>query len=174
MDKGDKEKEGRRGGIEGVLGGIADILEKLGDLAEKGEQFSKSGTFQGKEKDLKGVYGFSIKTGLGGKEKGNEIKVEPFGNIRKDEKTGESVVHEIQEPLVDIFEEKDHTLIVAELPGIGARDVKIDVKDDVLTIYAERGEKKYSKEIILPKTYQKEKMQVSCNNGILEIKCMLK
>lgn len=173
MVKDNKEKEERRGGFEGVLGGIADILEKIGDLAEKGEQFSKSGTFQGRDKDFKGVYGFSIKTGLGGKDKGNEIKVEPFGNIRRDEKTGESVVHEIQEPLVDIFEEKDHTLIVAEMPGIGAKDVQIDVKDDLLTIYAEKGEKKYSKEIILSKTYQKEKMQVSCNNGILEIKCIL-
>ncbi|MBM9520268.1 Hsp20/alpha crystallin family protein [Desulforhopalus vacuolatus] len=172
MVKDDKEKKGRSGGFEGVLGGITDILEKLGDLAEKGEQLSRSGTFQGKDKDLKGVYGFSIKTGLGGKDKDNEIKVEPFGNIRRDEKTGDSVVHEIQEPLVDIFEEKDHTLVVAEMPGIGVKDVQIDIKDDLLTIYAEKGEKKYSKEILLPRMYQKEKMQVSCNNGILEIKCI--
>ena len=176
MTKDDRKKDGRSGGFEGIVEGITDMLEKLGDLAEKGEQLSKSGAFQGNNKDVKGVYGFSIKTGLGGKDKDNgndnEIKVEPFGNIWKDEETGDSVVHEIQEPLVDIFEENDHTLIVAELPGIGVKDVQIDIKDDLLTIYAEKGEKKYSKEILLPKSYQKEKMQITCNNGILEIKCI--
>ncbi len=172
MTKDENLKKERRGGFEGMLGGLSDLLEKIGDLAEKGEQLSKSGTFEGKDKDIKGVYGFSIKTDLGKRGDSDGVKVEPFGNIRKDEKTGESVVQEIQEPMVDIFEEQDHTLIVAELPGIGVKDVKIDIKDDLLTIYAEKGEKKYRKEILLPKTYAKEKMRFSCNNGILEIKCV--
>jgi HSP20 family protein len=41
----------------------------------------------------------------------------------------------------------------------------------VLTISAERGDKKYRKEVLLPRSVSKEKMQVSCNIGILEIKC---
>jgi len=71
------------GGLEGILDGVSDLIGKLGDLAEKGEQFSKTVQFQGKgpAKDLKGVYGFSVKTGLGGE----DLKVEPFGNIRRDE-----------------------------------------------------------------------------------------
>lgn len=168
----EKQKKSGMAGVEGILSGLTDLLEKLGDLADKGEHLSKSGVFKGKGKDLKGVYGFSIKTGLGGKDNGDGIKVEPFGNIRRDEKTGESVVQEIQEPMVDIFEEKDHTLIVAELPGIGVKDVQIEVKDDLLTLSAAKGVKKYRKEILLPMAYLKEKMQISCNNGILEIKCM--
>ena len=175
MVKDGKGNDDRRGGFEGVLGGFSDILEKLGELAEKGESLSKSGVFQGQNKDLKdlkGVYGFSIKSGLGGNNKNDDIKVEPFGNLKRDEKTGESVVQEIQEPMVDLFEEKDHILIVAELPGIGVENVQVDVKDDLLNIYAEKGEKKYRKKILLPRSYQKEKMQISCNNGILEIKCI--
>jgi HSP20 family protein len=42
----------------------------------------------------------------------------------------------------------------------------------VLTIQAEEGDKKYRKELLLPGTYPREKMTVSCNNGILEIKCL--
>ena len=74
--------------------------------------------------------------------------------------------------MVDVFEEEDHLLVVAELPGIGKEDVQIDVKDDVLTISAERGDKKYRKEVLLPRNVSKEKVQVSCNNGVLEIKCL--
>jgi len=161
----------RTGTFEGLFGGLTDLIGKLADLAEKGEQLSKTGDirFEGKEKDLKGVYGFSVKMGLGGK----GVKVEPFGNIRRDEKSGQPVVQEIREPVVDVFEEEDHTLVVAEMPGISAEDIRLDVKDDLLSIYAEKGEKKYRKEVLLPRSYPREKMLISCHNGVLEIKCIM-
>ena len=162
------KKQGGKGGFEGILGGLTDLVEKLGELADKGEKLSGAGHTQGKGKELKGVYGFSVKVGLGGE----GAKVEPFGNIRKDERTGESVVQEVREPMVDIFEEKEYTLLVAEMPGISAEDVRIEVKDDLLTMRAEKGDTKYYKEVLLPRAYQREKMEVTCNNGILEIKCL--
>ena len=63
-------------------------------------------------------------------------------------------------------------MVLAKLPGIGKEDVGINVKDDVLTISAERGDKKYRKEVPLPRSVSKEKRQVACNNGVLEIKCL--
>ena len=84
---------------------------------------------------------------------------------------GQPIVQEMREPVVDILEEEGYTLVVAEMPGIGAEDVQLDVKDDVLTVSADRGDKKYRKEVLLPRSYPREKMLVSCNNGILEIKC---
>jgi HSP20 family protein len=156
-------------GFEGMIKGFTDLIEKLGDLAEKGEDLSKNGEFRWGDgsKERKGVYGFSVKVGLGDE----RVKVEPFGNIRKDEQSGHTVVQEVSEPVVDVFDEEGHTLVVAEMPGIGVKDVRLDVKDDVLIISAERGEKKYRKEILLPRVYPKEKMVVSSNNGIVEIKC---
>ena len=168
-----KKRHDRDEGIwsgEGFLKGLTDLVEKLGELAETGERMSKTGGFtrKGKEKDVKGIYGFSVKVGLGDK----GVKVEPFGNIRRDEKTGRSTVQEVREPIVDLFEEEDHLLLVAEMPGIGVDDVKIDVREDLLTLRAEKGDKKYRKEILLPGAYLKKKMTVSCNNGIVEIKCL--
>lgn len=168
MTKGKKTEEGVSFG--GVFKGLADLIEKLGDLAEKGEKLKKSGEFQ--QKDLKGVYGFSVKVGLGDKG-AKEVKVEPFGNVRRDETSGETVVQEVREPVVDVFEEKDHTLVVAEMPGISTKDVHLEVQDDLLTIIAEKKDKRYRKEILLPRAYPREKMKMSCNNGILEIRCTL-
>ena len=82
------------------------------------------------------------------------------------------MVQEVREPAVDVFEESDHTLIVAEMPGIGAEDVRLDVNGDLLTMTAERGDKKYRKEILLPASFLREKMQVSCTNGVVEIRCV--
>ena len=165
-----KKKTGGSG-IEGMIGGLTDLIEKLGELAEKGEKLSKTREFEWSSggKERKGVFGFSVKSVLGG----DEIKVEPFGNIRRDEKSGEAVVEEIREPVVDVFEEEDHTIVVAEMPGIAAEDVQLEAKDDVLTIRAERGDMKYGKEVLLPHCYPRDKMEVSCNNGILEIRCRM-
>jgi HSP20 family protein len=159
---------GMEGGLGGILKGLGDLVEKLGELAESGQELSKTGEIRGAGKELKGIYGFTVKVGLG--EAGPSI--EPFGNIRRDAKSGRTEVQEVREPMVDVFEEEDHLLVLAELPGIGKEDVRIEVKDDVLTISAERGDKKYRKEVLLPRSVSKEKMQVSCNNGILEIKCL--
>lgn len=168
MGKKKNKKGVFQGGFEGILGGLTDLVEKLGELAEKGEKLSRTGDIRFKDKDLKGVYGFSVKVGLGGE----GAKVEPFGNIRRDERTGEPVVQEVREPMADVFEEEDHILVVAEMPGISTEDVRIEARDDLLTIYAEKGDKKYRKEVLLPKAYPQEKMEVTCNNGILEIKCL--
>ena len=157
------------GGLLGGLGGLGDLVGKLSELAEKGEELSKSSEFNvgDPEKGVKGIYGFSVKVGLGGE----GVKVEPFGNVRKDESTGESVVHEVREPLVDVLQEEDHTLVVVEMPGIGLKDVKLEVVDDLLTIEASKGEQKYRKEVLLPESFEREKMETSCNNGVLEIRC---
>jgi HSP20 family protein len=78
---------------------------------------------------------------------------------------------EVRIPIVDIFEKRDHLLVEAELPGIAKKDVKIEIMEDALLITAERGDRKYRKEVLLPRDVTRGKLQVSCKNGILEIKC---
>ena len=166
------EKEGSIGsgfmGLGGLLGGLGNLIDKLGDLAEKGGELRKSGEIRGLDPEgkVRGVYGFSIRTGLGDE----WIKVEPFGNIRKDDRTGRSTVQEVCEPLVDVFDEDDYVLVVAEMPGIGEEDAQLELKEDILTITAERGEKKFRKEVLLPEALSQEKMSCTCRNGVFEIK----
>lgn len=173
MKKRQTDASADKGGIDvdlgGILKGLGGVVEKLGELADAGSELTKTGEIRGlgSDKGLKGVYGFTLKVGLG-----NAATVEPFGNIKRDEASGRSVVQEVMEPAVDIFEETGHTLVVAELPGIAVDDVQLDVKDDVLTIVAERGTKKYRKEVVLPDSFPREKMKVSCTNGVLEIRCV--
>jgi HSP20 family protein len=163
-----KSESGIESGLGGILKGLGDLVEKLGELSESGGELSRSGEIHGASKELKGIYGFTIKSGLGG----DGPRIEPFGNIRKDRESGRSVVQEVREPVVDLFEEEDHVSIVAEMPGISLDDVQIAVEDDLLTITAAHGEKKYRKEVLLPASYAREKMQITCNQGVVEIKCV--
>jgi HSP20 family protein len=157
------------GGLGGILGGLNEFIDKLGELADTGREFRKTTEVQGggPGREVKGVYGFSVKVGLGT----DGVKVEPFGNIHRDKQSGHAVVQEHREPMVDLFEEADHLLIVAEMPGVNADDVRLDLKDDMLTIKAERRDKKYLKEVLLPGVFAREKMAVTCTNGVVEIRC---
>jgi HSP20 family protein len=163
-----KSESGFESGLGGILKGLGDLVEKLGDLSESGGELSRTGEIHGAGKELKGIYGFTIKSGIGG----DGPRIEPFGNIGKDRESGRSVVQEVREPVVDLFEEEDHVSIVAEMPGISVEDVQITVEDDLLTIVAAHGEKKYRKEVLLPASYSREKMQITCNQGVVEIKCV--
>lgn len=164
-----KSSEGSFGlGLGGILKGLGDLVEKLHELGETGQQLSRTGEIRGAGQEVKGIYGVTVKVGLGD----DKLRVEPFGNIRKDTESGRTVVQEMREPVVDVFEEQDHVLVVAEMPGISTEDVQVSVEDDLLTISAQRGDKKYRKEVLLPASLAREKMQISCNNGVLEIKCV--
>ncbi len=170
----DDKPSGSNGGF---LAGLADVIDKLSELAEAGRTLSRSGEFTSESgshesggKQFKGMYGFNVKVGLGG----DEPTVEPFGNIKVDRHAREGVVvAEVREPAVDVLEESDHLLIVAEMPGVGAADVKLEVHDDVLTLSAAAGDRKYRKEVLLPKSCPLERMTLSCNNGIVRIRCAL-
>ncbi|HUY88121.1 MAG TPA: gas vesicle protein GvpH [Pirellulales bacterium] len=154
----------------GFLGGLVNLIEKLGELAEKGEELKRTGEIRGIEPTgrVRGVYGVTIRTGLGGER--DAVKVEPFGNVRADEKTGKPVVHEVREPMVDVFEEDDEILIVAEMPGVGAQDVHLEMHEDILVISASSRDKKYRKEVLLPEAAVGRSMTSKCRNGVLEVR----
>jgi len=101
--------------------------------------------------------------GLGGKP-----VIEQFGNIKATERG--AVVAEVREPIVDIFDEGDKLVVIAELPGVEESDVSFEVKDDILNLSAEAKDRKYSKEVLLPSSVDANSAESSYKNGILEIK----
>lgn len=156
-------------GLGGLFGGLFKGIEKLVDLAEKAEkvggELKREGGWQGgaKSRPPRAVYGFTIRTGLG--KAGSHIQT--FGNIKKT-KQGPRVV-ETREPLVDVFDERDKILVIAELPGVQEVDIRLDLKGDILNLETS-GERKYAKEILLPAKVDGASQETSFKNGILEIK----
>ena len=153
----------------GFVKGLSDLIEKLGELAETGREMRREGTLGSRDDQLKGVYGFRMKVGSGG----DAVDIEPFGNVKLDKKSRHAVVHEVREPLFDVIEEKDRILVIAEMPGITTDDVSVSVDGDVMNVEASHRDRKYRKEILLPKPVVRSRIKVVCNNGIVEISCPL-
>jgi len=165
-------------GLGGKGKGLGGLINTLVELAEKGEALSKTGELdiEGlKGKKGKAMYGFTVRT-LAPEDPGYKTKpftVSHFGNVKKD-KQGKAVVEEVREPMVDIFDEKDHVLLVAEIPGVDEENVKVEIKEDILVLSAEKGERKYNKEVLLPAVVDAASMTKTFKNGVLEIKLMKK
>jgi len=149
----------------GLFKGIEKLVDLAADLKDAGGEIKKEGEIDLShlKEGMKGVFGFSIKTAVGGKP-----IVEPFGNIKKTPKG--PTVEEEREPMTDIFDEKEEVRIYAEMPGVNKEDIKFDLKGDILDISAQSGERKYHKEVLLPVQVKKEALSYTYKNGVLEVR----
>lgn len=171
-EKGKKEEEGLdidfgigKLSLGGLFKGVEKLLDLAAELKEAGGEIRKEGKIDLSDlkEGMKGVYGFSIKTAVGGKP-----IVETFGNIKKTPKG--PVVDEEREPLTDVFDEKDEVVVIAEMPGVSEEGVSVDLKGDILEISAAGKNRKYRKEVLLPAQFKKETLSYTYKNGILEVR----
>lgn len=109
------------------------------------------------------VYGFRITIGPDGRP-----VVEEFGNVRRE--AGRPKISEEREPLVDVFEDDRNVVVVAELPGVDRDKIKVRALERKLVIQATDKNRKYYKEVSLPKPVKPETAKATYKNGVLEVK----
>jgi len=150
------------------LGGLFKGLGNLFDLATKMDRdgkdaYMRTGKIGGAGSNIKGVYGFSLKFGLGGKP-----VIEQFGNIHTAD--GGATFAETREPLVDVFDEGDYLLVIFELPGVEKENVSFEINGDIFDLSARTSDRKYKKELLLPCPVDSHPRESTYRNGILEVK----
>lgn len=159
-------------GIGGLLKGLGSLLDLVARMAEEGTEESArpalseaegSGKVEALGGKLKGVYGFSVRMGIGGKP-----VIEQFGNLRDTE--GGPIVAEIREPLVDVLDEGDRVAVIAELPGVQEQDIQVQAHGDILEITAGTGDRRYEKEVLLPSVVEPASLESTYRNGVLQVR----
>jgi len=108
------------------------------------------------------VYGYSVKIGPDGKP-----EVREFGNVKPSLKGPQ--VREEREPLVDIIETNGEVHVVAELPGVEKKDIKLTATEEELTISVDAPERKYFKKIAFPAKVRVKEARTQYKNGVLEV-----
>src|SRR4030066_731815 len=73
-------------------------------------------------------------------------------------------------PLIDIFQEQSWITIVAEIVGFNKETMKINVKDQKITLSAKAKDRRYYKSLNLPKVVIPNVMHTTYKNGVLEKK----
>ena len=82
---------------------------------------------------------------------------------------GKEILKEPQ-PLIDIFQEENWVTIIAEIAGFNKETLKIDVKDQKLTLSAKGKDRRYYKSLNLPQVVIPNIIHTNYKNGVLEIK----
>jgi len=76
----------------------------------------------------------------------------------------------VDKPLIDIFQENGYITIVAEIVGFNKETLKINVKDQKITLSAKSKERRYYKSLNLPTVVIPDAMHTKFKNGVLEVK----
>ncbi len=112
-------------------------------------------------------YGYSVTMGPDGKP-----VVKEYGNVRP------AILPnaESREPFADvIIDDKEKVLkIVAEMPGVEKKDIKIEVVGRTVSVDAEHDDRKYHTKIPIRQKVDENSVKATFDNGILELKFKLK
>ena len=109
------------------------------------------------------VYGFILSTGPDGKP-----RIREFGNLQRS-RFGPRVRRE-REPLVDILEENEEIVVVAELPGVEKENINLHTSRWELIISVNTTKRKYHKKLFLPKEVDPRSARASYKNGVLPVR----
>ncbi len=107
-------------------------------------------------------YGYTMTVGPDGKP-----VVKEYGNV----KPGLPQAPDSREPLVDtLVDDKEKVVkLIAEMPGVEKKDVKIVVDGKIVNIDVEHGDKKYHAKVPIEHRVDENSVKASYKNGILEI-----
>ncbi len=123
----------------------------------------------------------------------DDVFERPFSLLREFERTLQNALDRLEDvktnvwsPNVDMVENDNNYEVIVELPGVHKEDLKINLKDNILTISGEKKEQyeksnntqihyrsiwygKFYTEINLPRDADIEKIRAEFKNGILKI-----
>lgn len=73
-------------------------------------------------------------------------------------------------PLLDLFDEGDHLLLIIELNCAQEKDIQLSLKGDRLRLVCDTQDQKYSEDVLLPSEVEPDRIEKHYNNGVLEVK----
>ncbi len=100
-----------------------------------------------------------------------------FGNVKTSkEPKGKIEVRRTEEfePLATVYEEDAKVRVIVDLPGVDEDKINVDATESKVVIRAEGSDRKYYKEIELPKKVDPKSVKASFKNGILELEFEIK
>lgn len=160
--------------IGGMVDALRSLIDQLAQAAgtpdEQPRAAEESGArqFHIGSKGASAVFGYTLRMGLGG------VSAERFGDVP--EHAGQTATPReaaaaapARQPIVEVFEEPDAVVVIAELPGADPASLVCRVDGQALLIEA-AGARRYRKRIELPILVRSDDVRQNFQNGILEVR----
>lgn len=170
-----KEPSVVEGVVGGLIPGLGSIVKTLANATpefkkriEETDAEIKKRLAEGASKKPVVSFGYSMRTLVPSKEGEWEITSVKRPTAKRPAPEKPEIItpkEEAREPLIDIFDEKENIIVIAEMPGVEEKDIKTTLEKDMLKISGG----KYSKDLKLPCMPEKI-IEKTYKNGILEVK----
>jgi HSP20 family protein len=169
MSKDDDDKKGLpndvASGINGIFRGLSNLVNAAAKLTEAKDaaEIVRNGSF-GTRSGVQGAYGVAVRLGP------QRPVVRPLRTVRRQNESAAPPAEELWEPAIDMFDEEDHYLVVAELSGFDESAIHWKVTGNALLIEGVGDHRVCRKELVLPSAVKEQDIKSSFNNGILELR----
>jgi HSP20 family protein len=172
--------EALQGALHGLIDKVSEAARSAGeaapgkterdDAAPGGNVRSGVHTIELGGKGARMVFGYTLRMGLDG------VSAEPFGDVPDfgnvpDEAAAPAAAASAgaRQPIVELFEEADAIVVVAELPGADPASLVCRIDGQTLLIEA-AGTRRYRKQVALPAAVRPAEISRNFQNGILEVR----
>ena len=83
---------------------------------------------------------------------------------------GKTSLAQVREPRVSIRDENLESVIVAELPGVGEEEIRVNVEEGFIVSLETTGARKYATTVPLSETVNAGSLRKTYQNGLLELR----
>ncbi|MGD0152332.1 MAG: Hsp20/alpha crystallin family protein [Thermacetogeniaceae bacterium] len=140
------------------LGGLVRWLQQAG---EEGLEIDRKGELGSAAQDIaKGMYDLHLRVGT-------------LAGHSTDNRGGQPLTPGrpvVLEPPFDLFDEPREVVIIIQLPGVAASDVRLEAQGKELILNAGVGERQFARRIPLSLAADLDRASISFTNGVLEIR----
>ncbi len=105
------------------------------------------------------------------------LAVEPYQpevpsstGAQRDASAPAAVVGQERCPTLDLYDESDHVLVLAELPGVDPRSVEVILTGDMLELAGVAPHRRYRAEVLLPEPFGPESLSHHLRQDLLSIR----
>ena len=161
----------------GVFGtGLQDAFSQIADAVEKAEQQGEQTgdttdfTVNTDRGPIQARAGWSVKVGGLGGGASDDFTVKPVNEGREQSTTQKA--NPVREPHVETYEEDGQWVLVVELPGTRAMDLRLTPEADSLIIETV-GARQFKTTVTPPETADLDQIEQRFVNGVLEVRAPL-
>jgi len=142
--------------IGGMLKGFSSLFGEISEMLETQGEISRTGSFKLGPGRKTGVYGITVTT----PGRGKPTRMDTFG--MRD-------AGETREPVIDIIDEGEELIVIAELPGVAEETISVDLQGTDVMLRAGREGRRFERIVSLP--CEAEDCSIAAFiNGLLEVR----
>ena len=83
---------------------------------------------------------------------------------------GKTSLAQVREPRVDLYDQDQESILVAELPGVSEEEIRVNVEEGFLVSLETTGARKYATTVPLSETVNVASLRKTYQNGLLELR----